>query len=56
VEETALDPDFKHIAQLRTKSIAMDEVGYPRVTRLISNKSAVARLKGTYNKLRQLNP
>lgn len=56
VEETALDPDFKHIAQLRTKSIAMDEVGYPRVTRFISNKSAVSRLKGTYNKLRQLNP
>jgi hypothetical protein len=51
LEENLLDPDFRHVAQLRPVSAPLDQTGLPRITHLILARGAVTRLKGTFQQV-----
>jgi hypothetical protein len=48
IEEKMLDPDFTSIARLCLKESEMNQIGYPRVTRMVRGKSVVIRLMSRY--------
>ena len=54
VEKNTPDPDFMHTVQLNLKQRQVDRIGYPRVTQLFTDKSAVLELKRLFLHLAHL--
>jgi hypothetical protein len=51
VEENQIDPDFRHVAQLRPRSAPLDQAGLPRITHRILSRPAVNRLKAIFQRM-----
>ncbi len=54
VEQNVLDPDFKHTVQLKLKEAQMNRIGYPRITHLYTDASAVLELKFLFRHFERL--
>jgi len=50
VEKNTPDPDFMHTVQLNLKQRQVDRMGYPRVTHLTTDQSAVRELKRLFRR------
>jgi hypothetical protein len=54
IEQNVLDPDFRHTVQLKLKEAQMSRIGYPRITHLSTDASAVLELKFLFRHFEKL--
>jgi len=56
VERNVLDPDFKRTAELKLKGVELQQIGFPRITSLVTEPDSVQELRLLFEHYERLQP